>query len=412
MRKNVKEIMLNKSFAGGYGSVSEDEHPHEIMNLFQTDEGELYIYVPPYGGYDTKNHDVGYILLTSEWHHKATEVLYLVSGLTLMHHGGLEAKPEEREVQKKEIIERNIRYGGKLLSEINTEEKTFYMTFKADKVVRPKKRMFLVWDKNSNDFVKNADTITITLPDAYKYQRQRGFITESQNYYSQMKEIIEDKNSEYWEEKNYPEKVPKDVAVHPSPFHFLKLIHKESDETIYTNLFFEFFSKNPVLFNLFAREVLKVSEDDSYTVKKEVQAAKGKGRIDLLAEGNNRVIAIENKIKSSLHGIDKREEISQLTKYVQFIEKEFDGKKETHYFLFEPNYNEIDIAYFDKGAGGVKFQPVCYSEIYRFFKKHIDAFKSGEHGQYAEDFVNSLRIHTETMRETVERKFLSVIQKD
>ena len=68
-----------------------------------------------------------------------------------MHHGGLEAKPEEREVQKKEIIERNIRYGGKLLSEINTEEKTFYMTFKADKVVRPKKRMFLVWDKNSND---------------------------------------------------------------------------------------------------------------------------------------------------------------------------------------------------------------------------------------------------------------------
>ena len=141
MRKNVKEIMLNKSFAGGYGSVSEDEHPHEIMNLFQTDEGELYIYVPPYGGYDTKNHDVGYILLTSEWHHKATEVLYLVSGLTLMHHGGLEAKPEEREVQKKEIIERNIRYGGKLLSEINTEEKTFYMTFKADKVVRPKKRI-------------------------------------------------------------------------------------------------------------------------------------------------------------------------------------------------------------------------------------------------------------------------------
>ena len=111
----------------------------------------------------------------------------------------------------------------------------------------------------------------------------------------------------------------------------------------------------------------------------------------MLAEGNNHVIAIENKIKSSLHGIDKREEISQLTKYVQFIEKEFDGKKETHYFLFEPNYNEIDIAYFDKGAGGVKFQPVCYLEIYRFFKKHIDAFKSGEHGQYADCLLYTSR---------------------
>ena len=34
----MKETMLNKSFAGGYGSVSEDEHTHEIMNLLQTDD--------------------------------------------------------------------------------------------------------------------------------------------------------------------------------------------------------------------------------------------------------------------------------------------------------------------------------------------------------------------------------------
>ena len=38
MRKNVKETMLNKSFAGGYGSVSEDEHTQEIMDLLQTDD--------------------------------------------------------------------------------------------------------------------------------------------------------------------------------------------------------------------------------------------------------------------------------------------------------------------------------------------------------------------------------------
>ena len=34
----MKETMLNKSFAGGYGSVSEDEHTHEIMDLLQTDD--------------------------------------------------------------------------------------------------------------------------------------------------------------------------------------------------------------------------------------------------------------------------------------------------------------------------------------------------------------------------------------
>lgn len=411
MEKSRKTIMLNKSFAGGYGSGDDSEHPHEIMNLFQTDEGEIYIYVPPYGGYDTRAYDVEYILLTAEWHQKRAEVLYLVSGLTLMHHGSLKAKPEEREAQKKEIIKRNIRYGGKLLSDINTEEKTFYMTFKAEKVVRPQKQMFLVWDESSCDFVKNSDTITITLPDTYNYQRQRGYITESKRYYNRLKEILEDKNSEYWEKNNYPEKVPENQPKQKIPFNFLNLIHKEYDETIYTNLFFEFFRKDTILFNLFAREVLMVPEDDTYTIKKEAEMDEGKGRIDLLAEGESRVIAIENKIRSSLHGIDKEKEISQLTKYADSIEKKYGGKKATHYFLFLPNYNEIDIACFDRGDGASKFRSVRYSEIYRFLDEHIDTLKNGVYGQYAEDFVHSLRLQTETMRETVERKFFSVIQK-
>ena len=408
----MKEIMLNKSFAGGYGLDDENEHPHEIMNLFQTDDGEIYIYVPPYGGYNTEAHDIEYILLTTEWHRNATEVLYLVSGLTPMHHGGLKATVEDRQVQKKEIIDRNIRYGGKLLSEINTESGTFYMTFKAEKVVCPQKRMFLVWDKASNNFVKKGDTVTITLPDVYKYQRQRGYITESKSYYNQLKEIIEDKSSEYWEEKNYPQKVPRDAVATPITLNFLKLIHKETDETIYTNLFFEFFTKYPNLFNLFAREVLNIPENDIYIIKKEVHTDKENGRIDLLAEGENYTISIENKIKAGLHGIDKCHEISQLTKYVKFIEKRFSNKKEKYYFLFEPKYNKIDISYFDKGIGGIKYQPVCYSVIHCFFKNHVETLKSGKYGQYAEDFVNALEIHTKTMRETVEQKFLSVIQKN
>ena len=104
----MKEIMLNKSFAGGFGLDDENEHPHEIINLFQTDAGEIYIYVPPYGSYNTKTHDIEYILLTTEWHRNATEVLYLVSGLTPMHYGGLKATAEDRQAQKKEIIDCNI----------------------------------------------------------------------------------------------------------------------------------------------------------------------------------------------------------------------------------------------------------------------------------------------------------------
>ncbi len=37
---------------------------------------------------------------------------------------------------------------------------------------------------------------------------------------------------------------------------------------------------------------------------------------------------------------------SQLSKYYDFATKEAGGKKETHFYLFVPNYNKLDIRIF------------------------------------------------------------------
>ena len=405
------EIMLNKSFGGSWGVASEENIPHEIINIFQSDNGKIYLYVPSHGGYATSKHDVKYLLITGEWNQKekSTEILYLASGLKRMHNGGKYATPDEREKLKKKIREDNIRYNGKLLDEIKMsaeeEDRVFFCTFEAEKLIRPQKRMFLVWNGGADSC--KADFEKFGLSDEnYNYQRQIGYIDNPKDY-QKLLSIIS--NSKYWGKDNAASPVTQPANT-VSSFNFLKLIHKEYDETIYTNLFFEFFSKNNTLFNLFAKEVLGLPGDDSYSIRKEVKTSDCHGRLDLLAVGEKNVIAIENKIKSGLNGIDKHNELSQLTTYIEFIETEH-ADKAKKYFLFEPDYNDIDIAKFD-GKRGCEFHKIRYSEIYDFFARHREIIKQGVYANYADDFIASLYIHTMTMHDIVEQRFLSAIQQN
>jgi hypothetical protein len=417
----MSEIMLNKSFAGSWGVASDENIPHEIINLFSSDNGKIYLYVPPYGGY-AKDKNVKYLLITGEWHNKKTEILYLATGLKRMHKGGKYATSKDREALQEKIMDQDIRYNGKLLCEIKMsaeeEDRVFYCTFEAEKLVQPKKRMFLEWNGGFDEITENSFTFGLC-NEAYKYQRQIGYIEKDSRDYEKILNIIS--NSMYWKNENAVKKVSNNGGA-LSPLNFLRLAHKEYDETAYTNLFFEFFSKNTALFGQFAQTILNIPKEDSYTIYKEVDtkdkdktkddigASKNykRGRIDLLAIGNKSIIVIENKIKSGLNGIDKSKELSQLTTYIEFIERKYPDK-EKYYFLFEPNYNEIDISEFDNRRGK-EFSKIRYSQIYNFFSGHKGEFEQGVYGKYAEDFVSSLYIHTLTMQDMVEQRFLKAIQ--
>ena len=409
------EIMLNKSFVGSWGDEQHEENiPHEIINRFRSDNGKIYIYVPPYGGFKTKDHtEIESILITSNCSRGKTEILYAVTGLTLLHQGGKEATQADREELEKIIIRDNIKYGGKYLHEIKMSETTendyiFYMTFEVEKIVRPKKRMFITWNSEENELHDDEQDI-FRMPISYNYSRQYGFLYRDN--YKFINQIISDNN--YWEEECIVKTIEaQDLTRNNDDYNFLKLIHKEDDETIYTNLFYEFFNKNPMLFNKFAKEVLKINTDDNYKkIKKESTTnneGSPRGRIDLLAEGENNVIVIENKLKSGLNGKDKERSLTQLTTYIEFIEHEYPNMNR-YYFLFEPAYNEIDISRFDTNRG-LEFKKIKYNEIYNFFCNHQSELeKIPECGSYAKDFIKALKKHTLTMYDIVELRFIKAI---
>lgn len=407
----AKEIMLNKSFIGSWGVESDENIPHEIINLFKSDNGNIYIYVPPYGGFQTKEHpEVSYVLLTGSWNNNMTEIFYVAKNLKLLHNGGKKATRKDRELLVEQIKNDNIKYGGKYLHEIkmaeNEEENIFYLTFQVGSICKPKKKLFLSWSCNTEEHTDTKDIYELTERN-YNYQRQIGYIPVAD--YNLVESIIND--DDIWDTENDVVQSVRTVTINQKEtLNFLKLIHKEYDETIFTNLFYEFFNSTPDLFTQFAESVLDIHGASDYSVKREVQTKDGKGRIDLLAESSEYVVVIENKINSGLNGIDKHNRLSQLTTYIEFVEREVLNGRIGFYYIFEPNYNDIDILRFDQKRGK-EFSKIQYSKIYDFFNMNREKLYESPFGKYTDDFIGALYRHTLTMKDVVMQRFTDAIQK-
>ena len=103
-----------------------------------------------------------------------------------------------------------------------------------------------------------------------------------------------------------------------------------------------FFDINGETFSRFAREVLHIEVQTDFTIERE------KRNIDLLISDKNNAVVIENKIKSSINGIDDRHDIysdqvqSQLKKYYQFVTSDDEYRNKTaSCFIFSPNYGSV-----------------------------------------------------------------------
>lgn len=441
------EIMLNKSFIGSWGLESEDNIPHEIINRYRSDGGKVFLYVPPYGGLGNE-HEVRDILITSDWHDNTTEVYYWATDLRKLHNGGKKPKDFGDQVlkdlskiirgkeslynlgtPKKDDIKYEIKYGGAYLDEIKmssdtVEDLVFPLTFEAGKIYKPKSRLFITWGNAKGELPQGKH---ITIASDYKYQRQTGYLDREDAHNKELVDWLDGPKDNSWQEIDLP-KVPDNVPLCQNRNTFVKLIHKEYDETTYTNLLFHFLSL-PGIFRRFAKQVLKIEPlSENYTVNREValkscadsvtQETKEKdGRIDLVVTGCNDVsrdgirdvIVIENKLRSGLNGIDKHNSISQLTTYHKYIERKYEAS-ERFYFLLEPNYNDIDIARFDSNAKD-SYKVRKYSEVYAFFNSIRDELRETELGKYSDDFVDALSIHAMTMEDTVNCRFIKAIRR-
>ena len=175
-------------------------------------------------------------------------------------------------------------------------------------------------------------------------------------------------------------------------------------------MFAHFFNIHRGAFSRFASDVLNVEIQTDFTIERE------KRNIDLLISDKNNAIVIENKIKSSINGINERHDIysnqvqSQLKKYYQFVTTDAEYcKKTVNCFIFSPNYNRIDLSKFSCGE---KYTVVYYREIYNFFVENRNMF---DEVPYFEDFINAMYKHTKDydneLEEEMQRRFQNTILK-
>lgn len=193
-------------------------------------------------------------------------------------------------------------------------------------------------------------------------------------------------------------------------FSFIKLIRKEHDELIYSNMISFFLAENPELFKNFCKEILDIETEGDYSINRE------EANIDILIRDKNYIIVIENKIKSGINGIKKAENgmyPSQLSKYFDYVKSTDDCKKKgkkSLFFIFAPNYNKPEL---EALIHGKDYKTILYSELYKFFLTHGDNIKS-DLKKYYDDFVKSLKMHKEEVDnsnfETMKRRFINAIK--
>ncbi|MBR2372151.1 MAG: PD-(D/E)XK nuclease family protein, partial [Clostridia bacterium] len=277
---------------------------------------------------------------------------------------------------------------------------SFYITFKTNTILKPLKPIYIT-DKKDNE--KNENTYYLEGKN-FSTQSPKMYCEEGTPPYTILNEII--KKDELWEKENSTEKINPTQFEKDENDNFFKIIRKEYDEVIFSNLFSHYFLQNAEVFVQFCREVLHIDIDKNYIIERESQK-----NIDLLVQDDKNVIVIENKIKSGINGV--RHDIysgeiqSQLFKYYEYasdLAKE--NNRNVKCFIFSPNYNKLDIS---KYKAGNHYCIIKYSEIYNFFIKYANNFD-----RYFNDFLKALYKHTldvnnelfEEMRRRFSKKIL------
>lgn len=368
-----KKIVLNRMYNGDYLN---DNLGHEIINLYQSDNGSHYIYLQHSGTFHVSQQDkVGCVLLVRSLPgRKMLEVLGKAEGITEIYH-----PKQTAEDQIKYIVENDVRYAGVLLNElfIENEYQYVYLTYKAERVSRPIKPLYVSFDKDG------IDTVVLTENKQAKASLKQYIDYElTPNDYIALQEKINDVS--LW--NNGVDKVEmKDVDKRDITY--FDICGVSSNELAFSNAFAFFMERYPDLLVRFAREELGCSFSTDFDVARE------EGNIDLLVRGGNKIVVVENKVKSHINGLifnrkSNQLDRTQLEKYYEFAKKEAKEKGwDTAFYLLTPNYNDIDLSVYKSGCF---YKKIYYKQVYDFCVKQ----KEYKEDIYFRDFVNALYPHT------------------
>ena len=408
-----REIIINKMYVGAYLSEG-DNIGHEIINLYKADNGKNYIYLNSQGAIDlSRGANSITVLLVRKFASRIYKVLAKAEGITILDFADRKLSRKER---YKGQVSLGLTYGGVRLVDLFKGNffrgslegnENAYTTFVADTVLKPKKQMYVTDDES----ISGDNTFFFFLNKGFGKQTLREFFNENEKpeSFTDLNQIIED--SELWEDANTTQVISELPELQKDPyFNFLNIIKQEDNELVFSNMLAHFFNENKEAFSRFAKEVLSIEIQTDFSIERE------KRNIDLLISDENNAIVIENKIKSSINGINERYDIysnqvqSQLKKYYDFVSTDNEYRnKAVSCFIFSPNYNRIDLSKFSCGE---KYTVVYYREIYTFFVENRNLFDGVP---YFDEFVKAMHKHTQDydneLEEEMQRRFQNTIYK-
>ena len=386
-----KAIVLNRMYVGDYLSTNLG---HEVINMFQADNGRHYLYLNAYGNFG-KDHSgqIGYMLLVKYHSEGLFEVIGKAEGLTDVVGANATLSQDYKsvnsnvsKVQNDYIEAENITYSGVPLRKIfnDAEQQNIFITYKAARLYKPKREIFIGYGVDADVVLtgyKQAKTSlkTYIYPEGtFAGDSKKGDIEAKRTDYIKLLELIEQK--ELWEESN--ERINDDLLkIKSREVSIFDICQIQNDENRFSYAL-AYFMTQPQYKSLW-QDFFKqygVELDENYTVTREESAKienkewnhydkPNGGRIDLLIRDDRNIIVIENKIKSDINTIaTDGDDHTQLDRYVNYVEwrttkdNSSDKNKTPHYFILAPNYNK------PKETKVGLYKTITYGNLYNFLK--------------------------------------------
>ena len=165
MARNV--IVLDRMFSGSY---LEENIGHEIINLYQSDNGENYIYLSPDGNFDAKYKDrIAYVILTQDNGTNQDKVVGLAEiDCDVYQHGDTILK------QINYIVKHNVKYGGTYAHipfMANKSQQDIIIDFKAKALYQPTKEIIIDYSAKRNT-IKYKGVLVVSVGGLLKKSRK------------------------------------------------------------------------------------------------------------------------------------------------------------------------------------------------------------------------------------------------
>lgn len=395
-------IVLNRMYAGSYL----DSHlGHEVINLLQADNGCFYLYLNPYGNLTNRSTEGGIMLLTKKVNRYCHEVIGMATGLKIadgvvgtVHHT-TQLKSEQATYIKNQP-QGDIRYGGVSIIDLfnSNDQQEILVTYKADKVVRPKGngRIFIQYkdcpqnkkistsDIDSSDILVDLSEFNASASSLRSFIDDEKYAGDYQTIYDQ---IIN--NDAMWESQSVP-KLNLNVSNKCPGVSLFDICRIQNDENCISNAM-AWFMAQPQYQNLWKGffdyiNNTPISWSGNLKVEREVKTGNN-GRIDILIKDDNNVLVIENKIKSDII-VSPQSKISQLTRYYNYISSNSDFRGLNKFFiLLTPEYSMVRL----QGCDKKNWIHVTYKQMYDYLSMNQSVF-SGDAN--FEAFYDVLLRHT------------------